>query len=264
MINDLTPLILTYNEAQNIGRVLERLAWAHRVIVIDSYSSDETLAIVRSYPNVKVYQRVFDNHAAQWNYGLEQITSHWVLSLDADYILTDDLIKEMMALEGGIGIDGYFVKFKYCISGKPLRGTILPPRQVLFRRDKGIYKEDGHTQVLYLSGRSAFLSSFIYHDDRKSLSRWLSTQDNYAVLEAQKLVNTPSENLCYNDRIRKKKIFAPILVFIFCLIVKGTLFDGWRGFYYSLQRTLAEILLSIRLIEVEKLNRHDQVEWRQK
>lgn len=251
MLKKVTPVILTYNEAPNINRTLEKLFWATQIIVVDSYSTDETLDILALYPQVKIFQRVFDTHAKQWNYGLQQVTSEWVLSLDADYTISDELIAEIKALPQAPIVDGYFSKFKYCVFGKPLRGTILPPRQVLFRKDKSVYIDDGHTQLLQVKGKSGMLSSYIYHDDRKSLSRWLWAQDRYLVIEAKKLQQTPVSKLCLGDSIRKQKILAPFVVLFYCLIIKGGILDGWRGWYYAFQRVLAEIILAIRLIEIE-------------
>jgi glycosyltransferase involved in cell wall biosynthesis len=253
MLEKITPLILTYNEAPNIQRTLEHLTWAKTIVVIDSYSIDNTLEIVKSYSQVEVFQRKFDTHAIQWNYGLEQITSEWVLSLDADYIVTDELISEIKALQTNTEINGYFAKFKYCVFGKPLRGTILPPRQVLFRKDKSIYLDDGHTQLLEVHGKSATLSSYIHHDDRKPLTRWLWAQDRYMIIEVKKLTQTPDNEISLGDRIRKQKILAPFIIMFYCLILKGGILDGWHGWYYAFQRMLAETLLSIRLIEFEKL-----------
>ena len=157
MLEHITPLILTYNEAVNIERTLERLTWAKKIIVIDSYSTDTTLEILDSYAQVQVFKREFDTHGKQWNYGLEQVKTPWVLSLDADYLVTDDLISEMAALPVDGQIDGYFVRFKYCVFGKPVRNTrILPPRQVLFQNSKAIYIDDGHTQILQLTGNQRY------------------------------------------------------------------------------------------------------------
>ncbi|MBN3946541.1 MAG: glycosyltransferase family 2 protein [Nostoc sp. NMS7] len=253
MLEEITPLILTYNEALNIQRTLQHLTWAKRIVVVDSYSTDETLEILVSYPQVQLFKRKFDNHTAQWNYGLQQITSEWVLSLDADYIISDELITEIKELPQELQIDGFFARFKYCIFGKPLWGTTLPPRQVLFRKDKSIYLDDGHTQLLQVKGKSAVLSGYIYHDDRKPLSRWLWAQDRYMMIEAKKLLETPISELSFGDRIRKQKILAPIIILVYCLVIKGGILDGWHGFYYAFQRVLAEILLSIHLIEAEKL-----------
>jgi glycosyltransferase involved in cell wall biosynthesis len=254
MLEEVTPLLLTLNESPNIDRTLQHLTWAKRIIVIDSYSTDKTLEILESYPQVQIFQREFDTHANQWNYGLEQVNTEWVLSLDADYIVTDELIAEIDALQKESLVDGYFAPFKYCVFGKPLRGTLLPPREVLFRKDKVIYIDDGHTQRLRVNGKSAMLSSYIYHDDRKPLSRWLWAQDRYLIIESKKLLETPDKELSFGDRIRQTKLLAPFVILFYCLILNKGILDGWAGWYYALQRMLAEILLSIRLIETERLH----------
>ncbi|XGB41378.1 MAG: glycosyltransferase family 2 protein [Nodosilinea sp. LVE1205-7] len=251
-LSTITPLILTYNEAPNIDRTLASLTWASRIVVIDSQSTDATLAILSRYPQVEVFQRPFDTHAQQWNYGLEQVTTAWILSLDADYVLTNTLINELKHLSPPDHIDGYFARYRYCVFGKPLRGTILPPRQVLFRQGRSTYIDDGHTQLLQVKGHSSHLNGYIYHDDRKPLSRWLWAQNRYMVIEAKKLQETPTAELSLGDKIRKQKLLAPFVILIYCLILKGGLLDGWRGWYYAFQRLFAELLLSLHLIETDQ------------
>ncbi len=80
---------------------------------------------------------------------------------------------------------------------------------------------------------------------------------SYMIIEANKLKNTPLAELSWGDRIRKQKILAPFIVLGYCLILKGGILDGWRGWYYAFQRMFAETLLSIRLIELE-INGNDQ------
>ena len=91
------------------------------------------------------------------------------------------------------------------------------------------------------------------HDDRKSLSRWLASQDRYLLIEAKKLLATPYRELDWVDKIRKVKFLAPLIMPLYCLFVKRLILDGWAGFFYTLQRTLVELLLSIRLIELSRL-----------
>lgn len=250
-IEEITPLILTYNEAPNIDRTLEKLTWAKQIVVIDSYSTDETVQILQFYPQVEVFQKQFDSFANQCNYGLSKIATEWVLSLDADYIISEELIAELQTLPENDEVNGYIVPLKYCVFGKPLRGTLLPPRKVFYRREKAHYQNDGHAHQVIVQGTSKPLSSPIYHDDRKPLSRWLWAQDRYMILEVKKLRETPNSELTLGDRIRKQKILAPFIILFYCLILKGGILDGWRGWYYALQRMLAETLLSIRLIEAE-------------
>jgi glycosyltransferase involved in cell wall biosynthesis len=88
--DQITPLVLTYNEEPNIRLCLERLTWAKRVIVMDSGSTDETLEICDEFKNVEVVDRAFDSFAGQCNAGLERIDSEWVLSMDADYVFPEE------------------------------------------------------------------------------------------------------------------------------------------------------------------------------
>src|SRR6185295_10441829 len=97
MLDLITPLILTYNEAPNIARALQGLTWAREIVVVDSFSDDETVQIATSFPNVRVVQRAFDCHRNQWEFGLKEtdISTAWVLALDADYLLSDELVAEI-------------------------------------------------------------------------------------------------------------------------------------------------------------------------
>jgi len=249
MLTITTPVILTYNEAPNIDRTLQKLTWAKRIVVVDSGSTDETLAILHRYPQVEIFQRSFDTHANQWNYGLQQVQTEWILSLDADYQVSNELVTEIANLPIDSTTDAYYAPFKYCVFGQPLRATLLPPRAVLFQRDRATYFDDGHTQQLKVDGITGELSAYIYHDDRKPLQRWLWAQDRYAILEAQKLLATPDGKLSLVDRLRRQKIIAPFIILFYCLILHRGILDGRAGWYYAFQRALAELLLSLHLLK---------------
>jgi glycosyltransferase involved in cell wall biosynthesis len=249
MLSEITPVILTFNEAPNIERTLHGVEWAREVVVIDSFSTDETESIARRFPNVVFVQRRFDSHSQQWNFGLEQVNAEWVLSMDADYLVPDELRDEISQLPRNSDVAAYYARFRYCIAGRPLRGTILPPRAILFRRSQCRYVQDGHTELLTTSGRTKFLSAYILHDDRKPLSRWLQSQRNYATLEAQHLLGDPGRVRTLADRLRLRIWPAAPAAFLYTLMFKGCLFDGWPGWYYALQRTYAEVLLSLELLD---------------
>jgi len=251
VLDDITVLILTYNEARNIERTLDTLRWAERILVVDSFSTDATQEIIINCNRATLLQRDFDNHSNQWNYGLAHVESEWVLCLDADYQLTDPFVAELKGLGVDEGIDAYFVRFKYCINGRPLRATLYPPRAILFRRSRCRYEQSGHTQILRFEGNHGWLQSFVYHDDRKSLTAWLKAQDRYAQLEAKHLLANSAGDLNLPDRLRRWIFAAPPFVLLYTSFVKGLILDGWAGWYYTFQRTMAEILLSLRLIEAK-------------
>ena len=247
----ITVLILTYNEEPNIGRTLSRLTWPTEIVVLDSDSSDATCEIAARYPKVRIVKRPFTTLAAQWTYGLEstQIRTDWVLALDADYVLSDELIDELTALDPPPEVAGYVARFDYCINGRKLRSGVYPPVTVLFRRSLTHIEQDGHCQRARVRGEVRALRGRISHDDRKPLGRWLASQASYMKLEADKLLQPASASLSPVDRLRKAIVLSPVAVFLYCLIVKRGLFDGWPGVLYALQRATAEVILSMHLIE---------------
>lgn len=247
-MNAISALVLTCNEAPNIARTMEQLTWVTRVVVLDGFSGDETCAIARRYPNVTIIQRAFDTFAAQCNFGLDQIQTPWVLSLDADYVLTRGLIAEIQGLEPNESVAGYRVPFTYCVHGRPLRSTLYPDRTVLYRRERARYRDEGHGHRVQVDGEVLSLKNRIEHDDRKPFGRWLRSQDRYMVIEARNLLTTPSEHLNFADRLRKQIFIAPAVMFVYLLFARGLILDGWPGWFYVLQRTLAETMLSLRLL----------------
>ncbi|HYM19022.1 MAG TPA: glycosyltransferase family 2 protein [Micropepsaceae bacterium] len=247
-ISEITPLLITFDEAPNISRVLEKLRWARRIVVVDSGSTDGTLELIAGFPQAEIFHRSFDSFAEQCNFGLDLIRTEWVLSLDADYELSDELVDELQALKND-GCAGYRAPFVYRIFGRPLRGTLYPPRVVLYRVRDGRYANEGHGHRVAISGAIGGLKGPIYHDDRKPLSRWFASQQNYARLEADYLLRTPSQILTRNDRIRRAGWPAPLLVLIYTLFVKGCILDGWPGWYYALQRLIAETMIALELLD---------------
>jgi len=250
VLADVTPVILTYNELPNIERTLARLSWARRIVVVDSYSDDGTVELLRAHPAVEVVQHGFESFASQWNFALQHVQTDWALTLDADYVCSEELAAQMESrLRAGTAA-GVEVPFVYCVFGKPLRGTLYPPRVVLFRRHQVRFTQEGHHQRTEVDGRVERLSAPIFHDDRKPLTAWLAAQQRYTREEAVKLGAAARHELALVDRLRRHPFLVPALTPAYCLIVKGLLFDGLAGWYYAGQRTYAELLLSLRLLEL--------------
>lgn len=250
-LRDVGVLVLTFNEAPNVGRTLDALTAFPEVVVLDSGSTDDTLAIAARYPNVRVCHRPFDNHSAQWNHGLAEcgLTREWVLALDADYVLPPELVQEMAALAPPDDVAGYRTAFSYWVLGRPLSRSLYPPVTTLYRRAGAHYEQDGHTQRVRLDGRVLDLNGRIAHDDRKPLAHWLAAQDRYAQLECDLLLGKPWAALRWRDRLRRMKLITPWLVPLYCLTVGRGLLDGRAGWYYALQRGVAEAILSLKLLE---------------
>ncbi len=250
MLADITPVILTSNEAANIGRTLERLTWAGDIVVVDSGSADDTLAIVARFPQARVFKRPFDTHAKQWRFAVEEtgIRTGWALRLDADYMIEPPLLEEIAALKPACDTAAYEIAFIYCMDGRPLRGSLYPPLPVLFRPDRTRILQDGHTDKFVPDGATIPLKNRLLHDDRKSFSQWFRSQKRYQLQEADKLKGRPWAELDWPDRVRRTRVLGAPAVLVHCLFGKRLVLDGAAGLLYTGQRVIAELLLSLYLL----------------
>ncbi len=251
MLNQITPIIATYNEAPNIERTLAALTWANEVLVIDSFSNDETLEHCAKFDNVRVIQNEYLGPTEQSNFALQQdIQTPWVLSMDADYVVTPALQAEIATLDPNDDVQGFEISFEYLVNGRPLKGSLYPPRTALYRHGSAHYQRDGHTQRVVIDGLVLALTQKMQHDDRKSYSRWLASQRKYAAQEARKLASVKWRNLSWPDRLRYCGI-APLAVIPYTLVFKGLAFNGYAGLEYTWQRVVAEVYLQLARLKMK-------------
>jgi glycosyltransferase involved in cell wall biosynthesis len=248
MLDAITPVLLTFNEEQNISRTLSHLDWAKDIVVVDSGSTDKTLEILARFSNVRVFTRLFDSHARQWKFALEEtgIASSWVLRLDADYQVTNELVSELARLDSSAPLSAYRIGFIYSIFSRPLLCSLYPPNVVLLRKERVSVIDQGHTERWEVVGPVASLKGRIVHDDRKSLSQWLEAQARYMKRELDQISGSASGMKRW---LRMRPPLMPIGVFLYCLFGKGLIFSGRAGLFYALQRTIAEAILSLMLLE---------------
>lgn len=246
-----TPLLITLDEAPNLPRTLGGLAWAQRIVVVDSGSTDRTLELLAADPRIDVRQRPFDGFASQVRFGLEVASegSDWVLSLDADHVAPPGLAAELDALSPTDAVAGFRARFRYWNLGRPLRGSLYPPRVVLCRPGRAKLVQDGHAHRIEVEGETGRLVSVFAHDDRKSPERWLAMQQIYARQEAEKLLAGSGGKLGWADRLRRRGWIAPWAAPLWALFAKGAVLDGPAGWHYAAQRAIAEVLLAMRLFE---------------
>jgi glycosyltransferase involved in cell wall biosynthesis len=248
MLSQITPVLLTYNEAPNIGRALAKLVWAADIVVVDSGSTDETLSILAKFPNVRVFTRPFDSHADQWRYAMAEtaIATPWLLRLDADYLVSDSLIEELTQLDPDPDVCAYWIGFDYAVFSRKLRASLYPDNTVLLRQGKFKVRGNGHTEAWAVEGRVIDLRGRILHDDWKATAFWVTAQSRYMQPELDKIAGRRAG---LKDWLRLRPPLAPLLVFFYCLFGKGLVFNGRAGLFYALQRMVAEAILSLMVLE---------------
>ena len=248
MLDAITPVILTNTEAVNIRRTLSHLNWAKEIVVVDSGSMDETLDILLANPRVRLLKRPLDSHSRQWRFATQEtgITTPWLLRLDADYQLPQAFIEELAGLDPNGPECGYRVAFDYAVFARTLIASLYPPKTILLRSGKFAAHDDGHNETWTIDGPVGALKARVIHDDWKPMDRWLISQVSYMKRDLGKHKTRRSG---VSDWLRRHPPLMPVVVFFYCLFGKGLILNGKAGLLYTLQRVIAESMLSLLMVE---------------
>jgi glycosyltransferase involved in cell wall biosynthesis len=210
--------ILTFNEAANLGRTLESVAWADELVVVDSGSTDDTLAIAKRF-NARIYVEPWKGYGGQMNSALDKCTSPWVFSLDADEVLTPELILEIRTLlAGNPGYSAYTVPRLNQIFGRWMRhGGLYPDRKLrLFRAGTARLREDTEPHATpKFNGPTGALRSDLLHYQYPTLSSYIDHMDRYSSASVPLL-------------LRRGKTSRSLPAFIF-----GTAMNPLATFFYN-------------------------------
>lgn len=239
-----TPVVLTYNEEPNIGRCLDALRWARRVVVVDSGSTDATRAIVARHPHAVLLHRPFDDFKRQTDFAITHVDTDYVLPLDADMIVPPALVEEIEGPFLGGGYAGGLIPFEYWMLGRPLPGSLLAPQPRIFRRASGTVIQLGHGHTFAIDGAVHRFRARLIHDDRKSVDRWASTQIGYSKKEQARMAAEARGSL--KDRMRRMGLM-PLVTGTVAYVRCGGPFGGKGALCYAYERVVYECILAMRL-----------------
>ncbi len=221
----LTLVVITRDEADRIGACLESVPWASERVVVDSGSTDETVAIARSV-GASVVQTGWPGHVAQKNLALTHGTQPWVLSLDADERLSPEASEELRAALMDPG-EAVGFSFPRCSSwlGRPIRhGRWYPDRKLrVVRRGEGLWVGDDPHDQLTVQGPIAELVGDILHDPYRDFSEHLRTIDRYTRIHADAMARRGQRAHWWDLALR------PPLHFVNAYLLKRGFLDGPSG-----------------------------------
>jgi len=184
-----TATIIAFNEAANIQAALESLSWADEIIVVDSESTDDTVAIARRYTD-KVIVRPWPGYIAQKNFAAEQASHDWIFSLDADERVTQALANELTStIQAGPKAAGYRVPRVTFHLGRWMRSTDWYPDYQLRLYDRRRARWSGkyvHESVR-VDGQVADLRHELQHYAYRDLAHHFQTMDRYTTLAAKQM-----------------------------------------------------------------------------
>ncbi|NVZ08093.1 glycosyltransferase family 2 protein [Allochromatium humboldtianum] len=191
----LIAIVLTFNESLHLARCLASLKdVAAAVLVVDCFSSDDTLDIARAH-GALVIQNAWVNHATQFNWALTQLgpDTDWVLRLDADEYLTPELTTEIHSRLPMLGpeIDGIYCNRRMTFQGCQIRHGGVFPIQVLrlFRYGRGECENRWMDEHIKVAGPTVKFDGEIIDDNLNSLTWWTEKHNRYANREAIDLLN---------------------------------------------------------------------------
>lgn len=267
-------VILTYNEEKNIEDCLKSVhGWTKDIFIVDSYSTDRTLQIAREYTD-KIFQHKFETHSKQWKWAIENLTpeSEWILGLDADQRVSDELREELSEIfkKPPMDVDGFYVRRKQIFFGRWIKFGGYYPKYLLkiFRRDKVRIDEnelvDHH---FYIQGTTRKLNGDIIEDNLKErdLSFWLQKHIRYGELFVLESINkrqqkikpsimgSPDQrSLFFKDLYLKLPLFVrPFLYFAYRYFFKLGFLDGKEGLiFHFLQGLWFRFLVDAKIYEV--------------
>ena len=273
--SNLTVVVLTMNEEKNIVKCINSVnELAERVVVVDSGSTDNTMAMAESM-GADVYYHEFENYASQFNWGLDntEIKTKWVLRLDADEVITPELAKEMVAAmeeHEDDEVNGMQIKLKQNFLGRWLKHGGAYPfiKLMLFKNGIGRIEDrkmDEHT--ILSSGTTIMLKNDALHYDFKDISFYIHKHNWYAIREAQDYIAKNMEKGVSNleegnmKAHRKQKVlyykapkfFRPFVLFFYFYFIKLGFLDGKEGFIYNvLENFWYRFLVDVKIYEYEK------------
>ncbi len=222
----LSVVIVTRNEEDRIRACLDAVAWADEVIVIDAESEDKTASIARELTD-HVIVRPWPGYAAQKNYGLDLARGAWILSLDADEIVSPALRAEIERVveRDGPG-DGYAVPRRNIFWGRWVRhGGLYPDRQVrLFRRGRGRFGERAVHESVQVDGDVRRLGGHLEHHSYRDVADFLVRADRYSTLAAEDFI---ARGRCVHTW---DFVLRPLGRFVGMYVLERGFLDGWRGF----------------------------------
>jgi glycosyltransferase involved in cell wall biosynthesis len=241
----LSVVVIAQNEEERLRACLESVAWADELIVVDAESTDKTAQIAREFTE-RVWVRPWPGFAAQKNFGLEQATGDWILSVDADEEVSKELRQEILAVvTGAPAFTGYRIPRQNVFWGRWMRhGGLYPDWQLrLFRRGQGRFAARAVHESVDVRGPVGRLAAPLVHRSYRDVADFLARADRYSTLAAEEWVRSGRSARLADFVVR------PAGRFISMYVVHAGFLDGLRGFLLAALYAYYVVIRSAKIWE---------------
>ncbi|MDO1500011.1 glycosyltransferase family 2 protein [Winogradskyella maritima] len=216
----LSVIIPTYNEEDYLEDALKSVSFADEIIVVDSLSTDKTVAIAEDY-NCTVLSRKFDNFSNQKNHAIEHATGDWILFLDADERITHSLKLQIEEAISQNEFSGYKLNFPHFFINRFLYHHNNDVLRLVKR--KGVHFTGLVHEKLNVEGKISKLDAPVLHYTYKGIRHYISKKDSYAWFQAEQLLKKGKKVTYFH------LAFKPFYRFFSSYILRGGILDGVAG-----------------------------------
>jgi glycosyltransferase involved in cell wall biosynthesis len=274
-------IVPVLEEELNLADALASVSWADEIVVVDSGSTDATVEIARA-AGARVVRFAYPGYGPKKkNWALEtlELRNAWVLFLDADERVTDELAAEVEhAIEDG-SVDGFYVDREFVFMGRSIRCFRPNWNLRLVRRGRGHYEDlglfdlpgTGDNEIhehLVVDGAVGFLHSPLRHDDYRGLTEWIDRHNRYATWEAHlyrkfrhEPVGVGTAGFLRLDPVARKRVLRriwtrlpgrPLIRFFVWYVLRRGFLDGRPGFVFCVLMSWYELIIGVKLRELEQ------------
>jgi len=239
----LTVIIPTYNEEAYIEQALRSVRFADEIIVIDSFSDDNTIAIAKRY-DCMVLQRKFDNFSNQKNHALQYATGEWILFVDADERIPYELQQDILKAITKDSYNGYKLVFPHFYMNRFLYHHYDKVLRLVKRsncRFEGLVHEK-----LIIDGKVGILKSPVLHFTYKGLQHYINKKDSYAWFQAEQMLKKGKKVTYFH------LAFKPLFRFFKSYIIRRGFMDGIPGLAVSSINAYGVFSRYVKLILLQK------------
>lgn len=250
--NKISALLITYNEEDNITEVLECLCFADEIIIVDSYSTDNTVNLIKKFPKVKLTQRKFKNFTDQKQFTLDLATHNWILFIDADERIDSVLREEIISITSSNGptASAYYFLRTFMFKDKVLRysGWQTDKNYRLFKKDKVCFDQNKIVhETLLVDGPSLTLSNRLIHNSYKNYEDYRQKMIKYGQMRAKEELKQGKKPYW------PSRIMRPLWKFFHHYIIRLGFLDGKKGIIICYLNTLG---VAARYKELAKLHKN--------
>jgi glycosyltransferase involved in cell wall biosynthesis len=266
----LSTIVFTLNEEANLPHCLESLKWCADIIVVDSGSSDRTVAIAENF-GARVFVHAFEGFGKQRNWAVENSNpkNEWILILDADERVQPELAEELanLARNAPQNIAAYRLRRRFHMWGKWLKHSSLYPTWVVrfVRKNRVRYMNRGHGETQVVEGEIGICQNDLIDENHKGIDEWFERQNRYSSedlsMEIREYRSFQITNLFHTDPLKRRfalKVLGSrlplrgFLYFLYAYLFRFGFLDGIEGFQFCRMRAMYYSMIELKRFESRK------------